>query len=199
MKPSINEHGVAPEEGADADQTVISRRRLLKAITATGGAVVASQAFPTQWVKPVVEAGVLPAHAQASPVTTVSNIQKTFTGTNDCQTNNLTGSSSNLSFDYNDPTGNMTNGAVVLFSTDFQTNVPAEIDLFNLAGVTVTGDAFQGTISIALCTRFGSNSTVTNQVQLRNTQGGVSNIASVTVPRPLGAAGADEVGSESLQ
>jgi hypothetical protein len=43
-----------------------SRRELLKALAATGGAVAASGVLSGQWVKPVVEVGVLPAHAQIS-------------------------------------------------------------------------------------------------------------------------------------
>jgi len=42
------------------------RRELLKAMIAGSGAVAASTMLPDQWVKPVVEVGVLPAHAQAS-------------------------------------------------------------------------------------------------------------------------------------
>ena len=44
----------------------LGRRQLLKAIAATGGAVAASTLLPGEWAKPVVEVGVLPAHAQVS-------------------------------------------------------------------------------------------------------------------------------------
>ncbi len=44
----------------------LGRRQLLKAIAATGGAVAASSLLPGEWAKPVVEVGVLPAHAQVS-------------------------------------------------------------------------------------------------------------------------------------
>lgn len=43
----------------------ISRRTLLKAILAGCGFVVASS-LPRKWVKPVINAGVLPVHAQSS-------------------------------------------------------------------------------------------------------------------------------------
>jgi hypothetical protein len=43
----------------------ISRRRLLKALAAAGGAIAASL-LPGEWAKPVVEVGVLPAHAQVT-------------------------------------------------------------------------------------------------------------------------------------
>jgi hypothetical protein len=44
----------------------LGRRQLLKAIAATGGAVAASTFLPGEWAKPIVEVGVLPAHAQVS-------------------------------------------------------------------------------------------------------------------------------------
>jgi len=43
----------------------ISRRRLFKALIATGGALAASH-LPGKWAKPAVEVGVLPAHAQVT-------------------------------------------------------------------------------------------------------------------------------------
>ncbi len=47
-------------------QQVINRREALKALAGIGGAAAASALVPEKWVKPVVEAGVLPAHAQSS-------------------------------------------------------------------------------------------------------------------------------------
>lgn len=60
-----------------AKQDNVSRRELLKAIAATSGAIVASQVVPTQWAKPVIEAGVLPAHAQGSPADTPTPVRAT--------------------------------------------------------------------------------------------------------------------------
>jgi hypothetical protein len=45
----------------------VSRRQLLKALAATGGAT-ALAGMSGQWLKPVVEVGLLPAHAQGSAV-----------------------------------------------------------------------------------------------------------------------------------
>jgi len=49
------------------EETKMGRRKLLKAIAATSGAVVAASMLPQKWAEPVIEAGVLPAHAQGSP------------------------------------------------------------------------------------------------------------------------------------
>lgn len=43
-----------------------ARRRLLKALTAGGAGAVAVKTLPEQWTKPVVDAVMLPAHAQAT-------------------------------------------------------------------------------------------------------------------------------------
>ena len=44
----------------------MTRRDALKILVATGGAIAASSLIPGRWTKPVVETGVLPAHAQVS-------------------------------------------------------------------------------------------------------------------------------------
>jgi hypothetical protein len=44
----------------------ISRREVLKALVALGGAAAASTLMPEKWIPPVVATGVLPAHAQSS-------------------------------------------------------------------------------------------------------------------------------------
>ncbi len=45
---------------------IINRREALKALAAAGGALTAAAFLPGQWAKPLVESGVLPAHAQGS-------------------------------------------------------------------------------------------------------------------------------------
>jgi hypothetical protein len=50
----------------------ITRRDLLKATLAAGGGITAAAFLPEKWVKPVVESGVLPVHAQASGTGSIS-------------------------------------------------------------------------------------------------------------------------------
>ncbi len=53
-------------EQTSTEPKIIGRRQLLKALAAAGGAVTAASMLPGKWSKPVIEAGVLPAHAQTS-------------------------------------------------------------------------------------------------------------------------------------
>jgi len=48
--------------------TNTTRRKLFKALIGTGAAVVAGRTLPEQWTRPVVEAVIVPAHAQATGV-----------------------------------------------------------------------------------------------------------------------------------
>jgi len=49
---------------------VMGRRQLLKTLITAGGAVTASALLPIRWIKPAVEVGELPSHAQVSPDST---------------------------------------------------------------------------------------------------------------------------------
>ena len=55
----------------------VNRRKLLKILAASGSAVVASTMIPGKWLKPVVDMGVLPAHAQLSAVFACTTIDIT--------------------------------------------------------------------------------------------------------------------------
>jgi hypothetical protein len=48
------------------NRQILSRREVLKALGIIGGAAAASTLLPEKWVRPLVEAGVVPAHAQSS-------------------------------------------------------------------------------------------------------------------------------------
>jgi Mg-chelatase subunit ChlD len=55
------------EHKNDITSHQMGRRKLLKALAAGGGAIAVTAIVPGKWAKPVIEAGLLPAHAQASP------------------------------------------------------------------------------------------------------------------------------------
>lgn len=57
----------AKEKKSPQDEQMITRRRLLKTLGITAGTVAASVVIPGKWIKPIVDVGVLPAHAQMSP------------------------------------------------------------------------------------------------------------------------------------
>ena len=54
------------ENTLSSQEQNLSRRELLKVLAAGGGGLAAAAFLPGRWLKPVVEAGVLPAHAQAT-------------------------------------------------------------------------------------------------------------------------------------
>ncbi|GEM_PF-3678698 len=58
------------KDSAESNQKTMGRRQVLKAITATSGAVIASQVLPSTWTKPLIESGILPAHAATSATNT---------------------------------------------------------------------------------------------------------------------------------
>jgi hypothetical protein len=59
------------------EQQELSRRQLLKIMSATGGVLATSAFLPNKWLSPMVEIGLLPAHAQATGDLTISDLQYT--------------------------------------------------------------------------------------------------------------------------
>jgi len=51
-----------------------ARRRLLKTIAGTGGAIAAGSMLPEKWTRPVVDQALLPAHAQTSVCTEICDM-----------------------------------------------------------------------------------------------------------------------------
>lgn len=62
-----------PANDEGKTEKTIGRRQLLKALVATSGAITAASMLPGKWTKPVVDAGVLPAHAQSSQINRTDN------------------------------------------------------------------------------------------------------------------------------
>ena len=69
---------VTPEEPQEQSQAGVSRRRLLKTLAVSGGAVAGLTMLPGKWTRPVVEAGELAAHADTSPAPTLRIYDVTF-------------------------------------------------------------------------------------------------------------------------
>ena len=60
---------------------IISRREMIKVLIAGSGSATALAFLPAEWMKPVIESGVLPAHAQTSIPPTETPILPTETPT----------------------------------------------------------------------------------------------------------------------
>jgi hypothetical protein len=84
------------------DEVKMSRRRLLKLIAATGGAVAASGLVPAQWITPMVNVGTLPALAQVASPWVELELRYVETEEPVCD------DSTDVYADYYDPTGGIT-------------------------------------------------------------------------------------------
>lgn len=57
---------VTKNQQSHSNAKKLNRREVIKTLAAGGGALAAAAFLPSKWSKPVIQAGVLPAHAQAS-------------------------------------------------------------------------------------------------------------------------------------
>ena len=83
MEHSIEDD--APEGHQEKPERTVGRRQLLRVLIAAGGAVTTSAVLSSRWIRPVVEAGVLPPHAQVTytptPTPTPSILPTCYTPT----------------------------------------------------------------------------------------------------------------------
>jgi len=54
------------KKNSSAEEKQSGRRKLLKSVVAGGGAATVAKALPDQWARPVIDAVLLPSHAQTS-------------------------------------------------------------------------------------------------------------------------------------
>lgn len=65
-----NDEQLSAEDSKDESESGSSRRRMLKGIAASGAVIAGQEVLPDKWSKPLVDAVVLPAHAQATGAST---------------------------------------------------------------------------------------------------------------------------------
>ena len=129
-----------------AETQTLSRRELLKALGAAGGALATTAFLPGSWSKPAVEAGALPAHALATAVLEITQLDV-------CSFNPDLSVESKILYDYrvriefHDDAG-MVNKDARIFAWDgcgpLPFNGSAIVDLPNLL---FTGDSEDGALS----------------------------------------------------
>ncbi len=152
-----------------------------------------STLLPGQWIKPLVEVGYLPAHAQGSGGTATSGTATNGTSSTTLAicTNSITtqpGNSYDISFDYTTPSGTVAaGGATVQHSYQFQPSGLSGTINRTLAASNITGDGYSGSISYTICMAFGSETYVTNTVAFTGTDGSQSSSSSFTIVKQAGA------------
>lgn len=92
---------------------LVGRRDALKILAASAGAVLGAAALPGEWMKPVVETGVLPVHAQASVSIVLSPADELY-GVSRAGTNPPT-HGVGISFSYADTLGEFGNGWTLFY------------------------------------------------------------------------------------
>jgi hypothetical protein len=99
---------------------------------------------------------------------------------------NLPGTRESVAFDYVDADGNVRGGRVENSAT-FSPFGGRGAATFGIPStfLQITGTT-SGTITMSFCTRFGSNTSLTEQVQVFDASGKASNVLTVVVPRPAG-------------
>jgi hypothetical protein len=120
----------------------LNRRDALKVMLATGGALAAAAFLPAKWAKPVVEAGVVPAHAQSTSLLTVEVLE----ACRDVGT---------ATIGYSDSIGMVTNASNVVIYI-----MPCDAVVYDgpLGNIFSSGDGFSGQLGL----EFAINCTLNN-------------------------------------
>ena len=163
----------------------LSRRQALKTLAAATGAIALTN-LPGKWETPLVEIGAIPAHAQSSGLT-ISNLTGSIPIINNCNSGN--GSSEILTFNYNDPAGQVTNSSII---NDFFEYLPSGLsgdDSMPITDPEVThnGNGYAGTITVTYCAEFDGDTQIRETISLTNAAGVASNVLSITLGAPVGA------------
>ena len=115
----------------------------------------------------------------------IANLRVTF-GPACAVAGGLPGLAELLAFDYTDADGNLRGGTFNDTATFSMGGVAPSSEPIPSDGVTISGTT-SGSIVAAFCVRFGTNSSLTEQVKVTDASGKVSNELALNVPRPNGA------------
>jgi hypothetical protein len=174
------------KEKVDMDPTdekkSLNRREALKTIAASAGALGAAAFLPGKWSKPLVELGVLPAHAQGTIIDLVISDLRFRFPTSSSKPNEIRYGYF-ASFDYLDPLGKVnTNAKLYANATPCGETYYSGETLSNIASK-LTGTAYNGSILF----NFNTSLTCANGSQLNvqlGANGRMSNVLSGDIPLP---------------
>lgn len=168
----------------------LSRRKLLQALAATGGAVITASLLPGKWTTPMVEVGYLPAHAQGTPsrlpTLEITNLDRRVVDLNGCGgPNNAVGTLFEIEFDYQSAGGDISANSRIIHSSEFSPS--GRRSSFEVTDFTIDGNRFEGSITYTVCTGFGADTSVRTTIALVDDEGRTSNEISITNAKPVGA------------
>ena len=181
------ENNATPEQ--DQAQT-FGRRDLLKALAATGGAVTAAALLPGKWTKPVIEAGVMPAHAATSGALRINpnSLNVFFAGQPQSTDVDVQGAPDafEATFDYTDEACQVDGDTLLYAVTSRPETLFDGTPIKNINGATVDSDPCKGSISFPFVTNgsYGSKDSLTVKI---NAGGRDSNTETAPFPVSDGA------------
>lgn len=170
----------------------IGRRRLLQALM-TSGVLVAANLTPERWISPVIEVGLLPAHAQISPPSVLPVLLTKPSTVPIDQTCVSSAGHSGLRYrvgvTYNSSRGQVESEIKIRHDFELRPFGPSGSFVKSGPDLTLTGDNFQGTMAYSMCVAFGSNTELVTTMVLNDVNDKALGTITFTTPKPPGALG----------